>query len=265
MSDTPDFASGYARSHRIYETTGIVLGACAFAKLTFDLVATGTISGWWVPLTVFAGLLAADFVSGVVHWLFDTWGRATTPIVGQLAIRTFREHHVDERAMTRHGFVETNGHNVTLSVIPSITGVVALRYHGLPFLLLAMSCFSMALCVAMTSQIHKWAHMESPPRVVRKLQNAGFIIGARHHHRHHVKPHDTHYCITVGWMNTPLEMVRFFRGLEWLITAVTGVEPREEDMEATANVPTPALPPGALESAPELLASDVSPAPVARG
>jgi ubiquitin-conjugating enzyme E2 variant len=114
-----------------------------------------------------------------------------------------------------------------------------------------MSCFSMAVCVAMTSQIHKWAHMPRAPRVVRWFQDAGLIIGARHHHRHHVMPHDSHYCITVGWMNAPLELVRFFRGLEQVITMVTGVPPRAEDLAATMAVRANAgEPPFVIEAAP---------------
>jgi len=223
------------------------------------LVSTGAVSGWWVPLTVFAGLLGADFMSGLVHWLFDTWGAVTTPVVGQLAIRTFREHHVDARAMTRHGFVETNGHNITLSMIPSGIGIVALRYPSLASTLVAMTGFFMALCVGMTSQIHKWAHMERVPRLVRRMQDWGLIIGARHHDRHHLRPHDSHYCITVGWMNAPLEIVRFFRVLERTITLITGARPREEDLEATAHVA------GALPVPPDperAMPQDVTTAPV---
>lgn len=236
MAAVPDFASGYSRSHRLYEGVGIVLGTGSVTLLAVELAKADKVSGWWVPLTVLAGLLGADFLSGFVHWLFDTWGSTSTPVVGQLAIRTFREHHVDASSITRHGFVETNGHNITLSTLPAVGGYFAIQHHSLGHALLAMSCFSMALCGAMTSQIHKWAHMTRAPRVVRWFQDAGLIIGERHHHRHHLVPHDSHYCITVGWMNGPLELVRFFRILERTITAVTGVEPRAHDLAAVAAV-----------------------------
>jgi ubiquitin-conjugating enzyme E2 variant len=233
MSQVPDFASGYSRSHRIYELAGITLGLASIVNLGVHLALADKVSGWWVPLTVFVGLLGADFISGFVHWLFDTWGSVDTPVVGQLAIRTFREHHVDERAMTRHDFVETNGHNIGLATLPAVVGYLALRDHTLFHALVAMAAFSMACCVAMTSQIHKWSHLDNLGGLVGLLQNWGLIINARHHDRHHVWPHDSHYCITVGWMNAPLELVGFFRILERGITAVTGAKPREEDLVAT--------------------------------
>ena len=37
-------------------------------------------------------------------------------------------------------------------------------------------------------------------------------------------PHNDNYCITTGWLNAPLRGLRFFAGLEWLITRLTGVE-----------------------------------------
>ncbi len=192
-------------------------------------------SGWWAPLAIFCGILAADFTSGLFHWGFDTWGGVDTPILGRLAIRTFREHHVDQKAITRHDFVETNGHNFALTVISTSTGIYLMRVfddgeHGLVATFFGMACISWSLFIAFTSQIHKYGHMDQPPAIAAFLQRVRLILTKEHHQLHHSAPYDRAYCITVGWMNGPLRAVRFFETAEKIITAITGWIPREDDI-----------------------------------
>jgi ubiquitin-conjugating enzyme E2 variant len=178
------------------------------------------VSAWTVAAGLALGILGADLVSGIVHWVFDTWGSPDTAFVGRLAIRTFREHHADAQAILSHDFVETNGHNFALSAVASGIGLCA----GSP--LAASACLTMAVFVAITSQIHKWAHMVRPPAPVRALQRLHVVLTPEHHRRHHEEPHTRNYCITTGWLDAPLRASRAWDALEALITLVTGTRPR---------------------------------------
>ena len=184
-----------------------------------------------LPLGVVGGLLLADFVSGFVHWLFDTWGSPETPVIGRTLIRTFREHHVDEKAMTTHDFVETNGSNFLGAIaLASVAIVIERTTEGRVGAVFAATLVSGSLLIGMTSQIHKWAHLEQPPALIGLLQRSRILLTAEHHAEHHSAPFDRHYCITCGWLNAPLSAIRFFRTLERTITAVTGALPRRDDI-----------------------------------
>lgn len=223
---------GYTASHRVYEVAVSCVAVALFSWLVFRLAKSPTISGWWVPLALLIGILAADFVSGFAHWAFDSWGSLDTPLLGKLAIRTFREHHVDQKAITRHDFIETNGHNFGLSAFASGAGILVVRAEHPTFgtTFGGMCICAMALFVALTSQIHKWSHQEKPSAPIRFLQRLHLILTPEHHAIHHAPPYDKNYCITMGWMNGPLRAIRFFSTLERVITSLTGVVPRVDDI-----------------------------------
>ena len=233
LHDAGELEAGYTTQHRTYEICGMVAATGACAWLIAALLSSGASAGAWLPLAILTGILMSDFISGFVHWLFDTWGSLDTPVFGKLAIRTFRHHHVDEKAITRHDFIETNGHNITLTTIWSLVGVAILRFQAVIGNVEAFMCDALLSAVfftAITSQVHKWAHEDAPPSLISFLQRTGLLLGPTHHAVHHAAPYNRNYCITVGWLNAPLRAVRFFETLERLITMVTGALPRADDL-----------------------------------
>jgi ubiquitin-conjugating enzyme E2 variant len=195
---------------------------------------------FWVLVGASAlGFLLADFVSGFVHWMADTWGSTEMPVLGKALIRPFREHHVDPKAMTRHDYIETNGANCLISIpVAVMTLLIPLDVEGwvTPALFTAVSLGSMIFWVMMTNQIHKWSHLdpEQTPGPLRWAQRMHLVLPPTHHDRHHTAPFDTYYCITTGWLNWPLHKLGFFRALERLLMATTSMVPRRDDIGLVA-------------------------------
>lgn len=180
----------------------------------------GTPAGWvQLAITLLLAYIASDVISGIVHWAGDTIGSERVPFLGPNFIRPFREHHLDQKDITRHDFIETNGNNCIVVVLPLLAAYLLSPLAGFGFFA-ATFVAGLGLFVVATNQFHKWAHADAPPRFARSLQRWGLILSARHHDIHHAAPHDKHYCITVGWMNPVLNGLRFFRTLEWLVARV---------------------------------------------
>uniref|UniRef100_UPI00358E3895 plasmanylethanolamine desaturase 1 n=1 Tax=Myxine glutinosa TaxID=7769 RepID=UPI00358E3895 len=192
-------------------------------------------------ISIVAGMLVADFASGLVHWGADTWGSVEMPLFGKAFIRPFREHHIDPTAITRHDWIETNGDNCMLTLLPMT--VMAYSFATMSAVQLearhVWSCFVyvLAVFVTLTNQIHKWSHTYyGLPQAVELLQKWHLILPRRHHRIHHVSPHETYFCITTGWLNYPLELLGFWRTLETLIEKVTGAHPRADDLKWACKV-----------------------------
>ena len=205
--------------------------ATAAGLLVWNVVRIGSsphVLQWWLPFAVLAGMIAADFVSGVVHWAADTWGSETMPIIGRRLLHPFRVHHVKPDDFLRRQFIDTNGDVGMLMAVP-FAASLWIPLDATANCVLAI--FVTAFCGVglFTNQVHQWAHMPAPPAVVRALQDWGIILGRQAHQRHHDHPYDTNYCIATGWCNRPLAAIDFFRRLERLMSCVTGVQPRADD------------------------------------
>jgi ubiquitin-conjugating enzyme E2 variant len=187
-----------------------------------------------IIITGGAGILTADFLSGIVHWSCDSWGSVETFVLGKAFIRPFREHHIDPTSITRHDFIETNGDNFLVCVPPLAFmsyGLIWVQDFYTNYGLLTWYFYLLAIFISMTNQIHKWSHTYfGLPKYVEILQEFHIILPKKHHRVHHVAPHETYFCITTGWLNYPLEKISFWSRLEIIIERLTGSKPRSDDL-----------------------------------
>ena len=220
----PEKTYAYSRSHRFFEIAAIV-GLFVLLSVVAWRVARG-VTTWGQSLVVLAvvtaGYFLTDFISGFFHWAGDSLGSETMPILGAHFVKPFRFHHVDQKDITRHDFIETNGNNCIISILPLMHVAIFMPPTPGLFFYYGSLVFSVALFTFGTNQFHKWAHCapEDLHPIVRVLQRSGLILSPEHHETHHTAPFETYYCITHGMLNPLLARVRFFRHAERLVALV---------------------------------------------
>lgn len=216
------------RAQFIFSACSIAAASGLFAAFAVRVVTLVDLRHWWVVPVLLAGVAAADFGSGLVHWAADTWGRDDVPVIGQRLLVPFRVHHVNPDDFLRRRFVDTNG-DVAFIAAAVLAVLLALPLEGQWEGAVAVCALGFCGIGMMTNQIHQWAHMPSPPLPIRILQTLRLLLGRAEHAMHHERPFNARYCITTGWCNGPLERARFFQRLESAITRLTGAQPREDD------------------------------------
>jgi len=197
---------GYGTGQRLLELASIA----AFAFLSgWALFRLAMASGPYFPVLVLgagpAGWLASDLLSGIAHWAFDSFGSCSTPLLGPSFIQPFRAHHADPEEMTRHDFVETHGASC-FAALPLLVAAVLLPLESWIGIWSQALLLFAALGALATNQCHKWAHMDeaATPAPVRWAQRHSLVLAREHHRLHHTPPFDTHFCMSSGWLNRPL-------------------------------------------------------------
>jgi ubiquitin-conjugating enzyme E2 variant len=190
---------------------------------------------WWMPVVVLAAMFFADFACGVIHWIADTWGSESIPVFGPRFLRPFRLHHINPDDFLRRNFIDTNG-DVALIAIVFLLSAFLIPLDNTFGRLVAVFLVASSACALPTNQVHQWAHMSDPSPWVCWLQQRGVLLSQEQHHIHHTAPYATNYCITTGWCNPALTASNFFPAFEWVISRLTGLKPRSEDLEHDARL-----------------------------
>lgn len=176
--------------------------------------------------------LAADLVTGVVHWLEDVFADESMPFIGRHVARTNIVHHHFPRHFTRLTWWQSSWLLCGLAA-----GFLLAAWSGG---FLTWQAWLFALLCANANEIHKWAHRtraENGPAIAF-LQNIRLLQTPRHHARHHTNPKDCHYCTISNLLNPLLDRINFWTGLERLVTATTGLR-RRRDTSVAGQGPGP--------------------------
>lgn len=161
-------------------------------------------------------IVAVDFVSGVLHWLEDAYGRKTWPIVGKLIIEPNIKHHFEPRYFTKSNVLKRN------TMTSLLAGMLLLAVWLLGWFHWTWALA--ALIGAFTNEIHCWAH-RSPRengKMITALQKARLLQSPRGHAIHHTDPKDRSYCTVTDWLNPLLDRVNFFGKIEALLFHIFG-------------------------------------------
>jgi hypothetical protein len=186
--------------------------AVAFAATSAVVLGWRNPAIWWQWSLV---VLALDFLSGVVHWLFDNRIEPGRGRLGRIAVN-FLDHHVDPTRTAEVGFAATSW-RVALYVSLPLVAVAWL----LPAGAWQAWIFWVGALSLVVAQAHKEAHRRRPAVWVRALQRLHLALPPAAH-RHHHRDHGRAYCVFTGWCNPLLDRCGFWRGIERLLERAPG-------------------------------------------
>lgn len=165
-------------------------------------------------------LLIADFLTGLLHWIEDTYGLPSWPLLGQHVIEPNIRHH------EQPGLIGTMSTIVSRNYQTMIPALLATVVFVLCFGRIGYDLALIGLLAGLGNEVHTWCHRSQNPGWIVFLQNCGLVQSPRQHAKHHRKPFTSHYCTLTNFTNEVLEATRFWRGLEWLVEQTLGVSPK---------------------------------------
>jgi len=167
--------------------------------------------------SLFVCFLIADFITGLGHWVEDTYGVKTWPwpLLDGVVLPNIEHHKNPTFIGTMSTIVSRNWH----VVVPAVVVSLVFLYFGI---------WQVAVVLVLASlgnEVHAWNHRRTNNFAIAFLQDACIIQTPQQHAKHHKKPYDKYYCTLGNITNAVLELVGFWKGLEYLLSKV-GIHPK---------------------------------------
>ncbi len=168
-------------------------------------------------LTLLICFLVADFITGLGHWIEDTYAVKTWPwpLLDGVVLPNIEHHKNPTFIGTMSTLISRNWHLVVPAVIVSLVFL----YFGI---------WQVAVVLVLASlgnEVHAWNHRRTNNFAIAFLQDAGIIQTPQQHAKHHKQPYDKYYCTLGNITNAVLEQIRFWKGLEYLLSKI-GIHPK---------------------------------------
>lgn len=175
-----------------------------------------------IALEILLCILAADFLTGLVHWWEDTYGLPTWPVIGKLVIEPNIEHHRNPGVMaSMWNFGERNLQSLLLAVAG--LGIASLLD------LLSWQFALVAILAGFGNEVHSWNHGGPVGGrlfrgCVRLIQDMAIVQTPQHHAKHHRPPFNRRFCTLTNLVNPILDRILFWRWIETVL-ALVGICP----------------------------------------
>lgn len=190
----------------------------------------------WVSVVVqvAAAFVVADIVTGVYHWLVDSYipycTRSKVPGMRALAVQTSMHHYYPrEILLSGANFLDRRGVGMVMAMAAVVGAIYILarsRFVKYPiFFLLASS-----LSLMTNSTFHRWQHMRDceRPLLVTLLYRTGCLVSDSSHRLHHTMDAKGRYCIYFPMSNTILDGLGVWRWLEWCVEHGLGIKAKPQ-------------------------------------
>lgn len=161
-------------------------------------------------LTIIICILIADFITGFVHWLEDSYCEYTTPIITNIC-RANIDHHQFPALITKMGGLITHNYqSMTLALI----SILCFWCFGI----LSWPVIFTSILAGFGNQVHTWNHESKSSYFVEWLKDSGLIQSQKQHNKHHLPPYDKAYCVLLNFNNAWLDRLNFWRKLEYILS-----------------------------------------------
>jgi len=179
-----------------------------------------------IILQIVIGYILADLAAGIFHWFEDSYLDycIDIPVISDIA-KDNEMHHYFPRSIVSYTYLE----NMYVTFPSTIILLLILYSVNKSLFKYVYLIGSFAFFSITSNLIHRFAHMRECEnyKVITFLQNTGILSSHKNHSIHHLES-KSNYCVISDYNNYILDTIQFWRGLEYIIFIVTGIQPNKK-------------------------------------